>query len=346
MLTSKEVIDQTGISRATLNNYISSGIVPRPEVLPPGPDDGDAPRIGYFPDDVVARILEIQRLKGLGWSLSRIAEHLASPGAAPAVAPARAPLVAPPMPPAATRAAQAPAPERGSPRAPVLTAVAVLVAQLDSPHRTWAALPPDEYFELISQVWSAVDPIVRRHRGVHGQHASDSMVCYFFPDASGSYLWNALGASLEIRETMQGISQSWLLRKGWPLDIRLNTGIDEGQEWLGNLKPSAQPEFAGLAATIRRARRLADSAPAGAVWATKNLVARLSARERNRLRYGVRHHTVEGGDSVVVPSVFETPSGFGDLPAAPTEYIARGPITEILGMVPDDEGGPMAAPAH
>ena len=56
MLTSKEIIERTGISRATLNNYIASGLVPRPQVLPPGPQDGAAPRIGYFPDDTVARI--------------------------------------------------------------------------------------------------------------------------------------------------------------------------------------------------------------------------------------------------------------------------------------------------
>ena len=51
LLTSKEIIERTGISRATLNNYISSGLVARPQVLPPNPQDGGAPRIGYFPDD-------------------------------------------------------------------------------------------------------------------------------------------------------------------------------------------------------------------------------------------------------------------------------------------------------
>lgn len=75
MLTSKEVLEKTGISRATLNNYISWGIVARPDVLPPEPQDGAAPRIGYFPDGVVQRIEEIQRLKREGWSITRIAGH-------------------------------------------------------------------------------------------------------------------------------------------------------------------------------------------------------------------------------------------------------------------------------
>ncbi|MBA2960852.1 MULTISPECIES: MerR family transcriptional regulator [Ramlibacter] len=75
MFTSKEVLERTGISRATLNNYISSGLLPRPDVLPPDPSAGSAPRIGYFPDDTVDRILEIQRLKTEGWSIGRIALH-------------------------------------------------------------------------------------------------------------------------------------------------------------------------------------------------------------------------------------------------------------------------------
>lgn len=88
MLTSKEIIERTGISRATLNNYIASGLVPRPQVLPPGPEHGDAPRIGFFPDDTVERVETIQRLKREGWSITRIAEHFARGGGAAPAAPA------------------------------------------------------------------------------------------------------------------------------------------------------------------------------------------------------------------------------------------------------------------
>lgn len=100
MLTSKEIIERTGISRATLNNYIASGLVPRPQVLPPGPEQGDAPRIGFFPDDTVERVETIQRLKRDGWSITRIAEHFARGGGTSAAGAAAAPAVraAPAMP--------------------------------------------------------------------------------------------------------------------------------------------------------------------------------------------------------------------------------------------------------
>ena len=113
MLTSKDVLERTGISRATLNNYIATGLLPRPEVLPPNPQDGAAPRIGYFPDGTDQRVLEIQRLKREGWSIARIAAHFAGGGEA-----APAPVQAAPMPPARSplaTAAHSPAPADRAP---------------------------------------------------------------------------------------------------------------------------------------------------------------------------------------------------------------------------------------
>src|SRR6185369_10099014 len=105
MLSSKDILEQTGISRATLNNYIAAGLIARPEVLPPNPEDGGAPRIGYFPDDTIDRIETIQRLKREGWSLGRILESFANP--APAGQPARPAAMAAPVAPVVAESPQA-----------------------------------------------------------------------------------------------------------------------------------------------------------------------------------------------------------------------------------------------
>ena len=62
-ITSKELLEQTGISRATLNNYIKDGIIPRPLVK--GADNRNLriKRIGYFPQDVLNRIEKIKKMK-------------------------------------------------------------------------------------------------------------------------------------------------------------------------------------------------------------------------------------------------------------------------------------------
>ena len=73
MLTSREVMARTGISRATLNNYIAVGILPRPIVGVAGPGSGSIRRIGYFEDRVIERIREAQRLKREGHAMSEIA---------------------------------------------------------------------------------------------------------------------------------------------------------------------------------------------------------------------------------------------------------------------------------
>ena len=74
MITSKELLERTGISRATLNNYISLGILDRPRVLPSSKADTEAPRIGFFPVEAVTVIEEVQRLKKQGLTMSEIAQ--------------------------------------------------------------------------------------------------------------------------------------------------------------------------------------------------------------------------------------------------------------------------------
>jgi len=91
-LTSKELLRRTGLSRATLNNYIALGLLPRPQVAPPGPNQGRARRLGYFPAATLERIAEINQLKSAGLTMAQIVARLVP------AAPARA--AAEPVPPA------------------------------------------------------------------------------------------------------------------------------------------------------------------------------------------------------------------------------------------------------
>ncbi|MFC5499937.1 adenylate/guanylate cyclase domain-containing protein [Caenimonas terrae] len=322
--------------------------MPKPEVLPPEPQDGGAPRIGYFPDQIVARIAEIQRLKKDGWSMARIAEHFGARGAtaptpaAEAAAPAPA---APRMEAAREPASRVPAGPTAQPpaapadararRLPVLADVAVLVAGLQHSTSIWSELPPEEYFELINDIWSVADPIFRRHSGTHGKHPADGMVCYFFPLPAGSYLWNALAAAHEMRDAMRRISKDWQLRKGWSTELYMNIGIDEGQEWLGSFKSDSNVDFTALANTINQAARISDFSRSGSIWATKNLLGKLSADERMRIRYGVRRKGADG-QHVFVPHVFSsvrrrsTHAGGGE----PHKDVVLLPVAEIVSISP------------
>jgi adenylate cyclase len=508
MISSKELLEKTGISRATLNNYINLGLLPKPDVRFPGPEDGDARRLGYFPEDALRRIDEIQQLKDQGMSMAEIVARYAAQGLPeaaprgteaaprpgtpvagdfhPAAAgevhesPLRLTLADLPTPcymvnynfeiiwhnesarrsvlggfeslPSSSESrnvfgflqrgkacaacgsceallrfhfavakrrstkggffalckdapaerlgtlerlyqeaeplpqqvvsqvtASAPGPNGhceahtvyaaqfregilfayvpGEPasdsllallarrdevirdlvrkRLPVLTHVAVLVADLQDSVKICAELPPDEYFELVNQIWSTMEPIFRRYYGTYGKHAGDGMVYYFFPQPDCNYVMNALAAAHEMHEAMRRISKAWQLRKGWSNELYLNTGLNEGQEWLGTFQTATHVEFTVLGDTINHCARLSDFARHGAIWATKNMLGKLDADERKRIKFGVRRPG-DGGRMVFVGSTYVSVGSLLD-PAQPRfeklREIAALAVTEIVEVL-------------
>lgn len=73
LIGSKELLEITGISRATLNNYIKMGIIPKPLVLTPSEGGGRPSRMGYFPRAVLERIEMVKLLKKEGLGIEDIA---------------------------------------------------------------------------------------------------------------------------------------------------------------------------------------------------------------------------------------------------------------------------------
>ena len=217
-------------------------------------------------------------------------------------------------------------------RLPVLTDVAVMVADLQSSVRICSELPPEEYFELINQIWATMEPIFRHYYGTHGKHVGDGMVYYFFPQPDSNYVYNALCCANRIREAMRKISKEWQLRKNWLNELYLNTGLNEGQEWLGVFHIETKIEFTVLGDTINHAARLSDFARQGALWATKNLMGKLSAEERNKVRFGVRRHDQERRE-VFVKATYSRVSELVDLDSPRHEKmrdISALAVTEIV----------------
>lgn len=220
-------------------------------------------------------------------------------------------------------------------RLPVLTDVAVLVADLQSSVRICTELPPEEYFELINQIWAAMEPIFRKYYGTHGKHVGDGMVYYFFPQPDCNYIFNALMCAQEMKATMRRISKEWQLRKNWMNELYLNTGLNEGYEWLGIFHIETKVEFTVLGDTINHAARLSDFARGGAIWATKNLLGKLPSKERQRVKFGIRRQDAEGRE-VFVGAFYSRINELAYLnDAARNEKlndIAALPVTEIMGI--------------
>ena len=222
-------------------------------------------------------------------------------------------------------------------RLPVLTPLAVLVADLQNSVKICSELPPEEYFELINEMWSTMGPIFRRYYGTHGKHVGDGMVYYFFPQPDSNYIFNAICCAHEIKIAMRKISKDWQLRKNWFNELYLNTGLNEGQEWLGTFQSATAIEFAVLGDTINHAGRLSDFARYGAVWATKAFLSRLSPEERARIEFGIVRRG-EGNREQFVASSYAQLGSLVDLTSERYEKlreIATLPICEIrsVGLV-------------
>jgi len=216
---------------------------------------------------------------------------------------------------------------------PVLTDVAVLVSDLQGSVRICTELPPEEYFELINQIWATMEPIFRKYYGTHGKHVGDGMVYYFFPQPDCNYIFNALLCAQEMKDAIRKISKEWQLRKNWMNELFLNTGLNEGHEWLGIFHVDTKVEFTVLGDTINNAARLSDFARGGAIWATKNLLGKLPANERQRVKFGIRRQDDEGRE-VIVNSFYSRITELAHLNDTKRNEklndIAALPVTEIM----------------
>lgn len=193
-------------------------------------------------------------------------------------------------------------------RLPVMTELAVLVADVQNSVQICSELPPEEYFQLINQIWATLAPILRKYYGTSGKHAGDGVVHYFFPHPESNYLFNALACAHEMKQVMKNLSKEWQIKKDWSRELYLNIGIHEGQEWLGTFQAANHIEFAVLGDTINHAARVSDLARQGAIWATKSLVSKLTPAERDRLQFGIHRENEDGRDRFIESSYAQVQS--------------------------------------
>ena len=219
-------------------------------------------------------------------------------------------------------------------RLPVLTPLVAMVADLQNSVKICSELPPEEYFELINEIWTTMGPIFRKYYGTYGKHVGDGMVYYFFPQPDSDYIFNALACAQELKSEIRKISKKWQLRKNWLNELYLNTGLHEGQEWLGTFQTATSVEFAVLGDTINHASRLSEFARFGKIWATKNLLSKLAHQKRATVDFGISRKGEDGQEHFIASSYSQV-QAMVDLNCERYEKlrdIAMLPITEIRSV--------------
>ena len=217
-------------------------------------------------------------------------------------------------------------------RKPYLTPMAVIVADLQNSVQTCAELPPEEYFELINQVWGAVEPLLRKYYATHGKHVGDGMVYYFFPQPDSNYVLNAIRCADEMKALIADISLQWKKRKNWANELLLNIGLVEGREWFGTYATPTHIEFTVLGDSINTAGRLSDFARGGSVWVTKAMLVQLTSKEREALTFGIRREDSDGRE-ILVPNTYSRVSNLVDLDNSRYEKFRDIAVLEIVEII-------------
>ena len=505
LITSKAILEQTGISRATLNNYIKLGILPRPVISSPGPDQQGIKQIGYFPTDALIWIAQVKLLKQQGNSMERIAGLFQDKGWVEAISVAtpidtekKQQIEKPPMPISVSRHTSesglevtinnlsspaylvnnnfeiewineqaeqllfhreissvvniesrnifkllldqdlhgvmqnwkdavdlhctllqrhmdsdnldhvfdgitadevavindsyrnrqspatdnlyhlpfslvsasscsrqnffvhsvayregtflvfVPADQNSSHimnmlgqrekiinellnnRMPSMVSLCALVASFQNSESVCVELLPSQYFLLINELWQTVGPVFEKYYGTYGKNAGDDVLYYFVKSHGNDYMRNAINCAIELREVMTKFSLKWKNSKGWGHDLYLNIGIHQGREFFGTVHSGGNIEFTSLGDSVKVARQLSGFAGNGEIWATKDLISKMSNEERHDFHFGVYRDREKG--KVMQLDSFSLAGdliGIGPLPCRFFESISNLAITEI-----------------
>ena len=181
-------------------------------------------------------------------------------------------------------------------RLPALCSMAVLVADLQNSVKISADLPPEEYFSLITEIWTRLEEPFRLYRGTMGKHSGDGVVRYFLakPGNSTEHVLNALLCAFAIRKCVGDVNVSWKGKKQWANDLMLNVGLHEGREWFGYIPTTPVPEFTALGDTVNTTSRLSGFARGGSLWVSKPFLSALPSEVHDHIVYGIRRQAAGG----------------------------------------------------
>lgn len=264
IVSSREVLAITGISRSTLNNYIKMGLLPTPLVRKPLKGYGQVRRLGYFPVWVIDRIKEIRELKGAGLAMDEIVKKLKG----------EVPLEVGDVSGNLSLVGEGTLSELN---------MCVLALAVQNGDDVYRRVLPEDYISIMGAVQSIFEKTVVSFGGMFMKGMMYTFLSVFL--LGEDYVEKALRCALALRENVKTILAEWGKRIG--CDIFFGIAISHGAH-----VPMQRCKFTASCVVcsggiINHAIYLSHLMKNGEVYATKETIMGLPPGKRNVFRYGI-----------------------------------------------------------
>jgi class 3 adenylate cyclase len=159
---------------------------------------------------------------------------------------------------------------------------AILLCDLEGSTELARTLPSAHYFRLMRNLWTEIDALVARNKGIVGKHAGDGASAFFLVDDLGSQS-SAVSAAIRTARAIHERSGEIF---GDDLDAPclMRVGLHWGSSlYIGQLVPGGRLDVTALGDPVNECARIEECAGPHETLASKELIERLSDDDKASL---------------------------------------------------------------
>ena len=165
--------------------------------------------------------------------------------------------------------------------------VSILYVKLQNIDKLADMLMPEDYFEVLNQIYGCLYPCVFNHNGIKTDLENDQLCCCFFKQEKTNYILDSISCACDMQAQMKDLNQKIRQVHQADEEICLNIGIAEGHEISGFLKYDGDIVFRVLGVTSTYAKQLSEFAKNGEIWATKSGIGKMLPEDAKAISFGV-----------------------------------------------------------
>ncbi|MBQ2872302.1 adenylate/guanylate cyclase domain-containing protein [bacterium] len=140
-------------------------------------------------------------------------------------------------------------------------------------------LSAEEVTEILNEYFTAVEPIIRKHKGVLNKFIGDAVLAIFGePIQDKNHALNAVLCANEMQQVMSKIQRNWD-ETGKP-HIEIGIAINTGEAFVGNIGSPERIEYTVIGDTVNTASRIESY---NKVYKTKLLISESTYEKVNRI---------------------------------------------------------------